>query len=183
MTGPAPDLFRKIAKSEFFLTNINFEVKRGQDLNVAAKILNFEYMKGFSETTKPNLDRFVIDTAEHKEELELAARRVLDILDIMSSIFLPKDKLLTSAGILPVYYWLIKKTDEKKHNLVREFLLRFEEGRSINRELVRTKPDSREIKNTYVKYDQFNRSTNNAQSHSERFIILMSEFVSHIHKG
>lgn len=178
MTGPAPEIIRRISKSDFFTTNIKFNVLRGQDLNAAAKILMFEFYQGFKETTKPYLDEFVREMKNKKnsQQLELAARRVLDVLDIMASIFLPKDKLLTSAGILPVYYFFIKKIPEKKYRLVREFLLRFEEDRRNNSQMVRNDPNNKNIKISFVKYDQFNRSTNSQQSHEERFQILNKEF-------
>lgn len=178
MTGPAPEIIRRISKSDFFTTNINFQVLRGQDLNAAAKILLFEFYDGFKETTKPYLDNFVREMKKKpdSQKLELAARRVIDVLDIMSSIFLPKDKLLTSAGILPVYYYLVKAIPEKYYRFVREFLLKFEDDRRINRELVRNEPNNKNIKISIVNYDQFNRSTNSQQSHEGRFKILKKEF-------
>ena len=50
MAGPAPQLSRQIAKHEFFVENVKFTTKRGQDLNAAAKILLFEYHKELRET-------------------------------------------------------------------------------------------------------------------------------------
>ena len=71
MAGPAPKLIRQISKHDFFLTNIRFEVKRGQDLNAAAKLLLFEYYKNFRETTKRSMDKFVKEVnAKNKERLE-----------------------------------------------------------------------------------------------------------------
>lgn len=43
MTGPAPEIIRNITNHDFFSNNISFSVKRGADLNLAAKILSFEY--------------------------------------------------------------------------------------------------------------------------------------------
>lgn len=177
MAGPAPKIIRGLAKHEFFTSNIRFEVKRGQDKNASAKILMFEYYKDFKDTTKGHLDNFVKMTLKNKtDKLELSGRHVLDIFDDMSKIFLPKDKLLTSAGIIPVYYWLIKNTEINLYPQIRKFILQFEEGRRENRKLVREEPKSEKIKVIFVKYDSFNRSTNNQKSHQERYRILKKCF-------
>lgn len=178
MTGPAPKLFRQIANHEFFTTNIKFDVKRGNDLNLAAKILLFEYYKDFQDTTKKNLDKFVEDTEEGpKYKLELSGRYVLDTLTDMSNIFLPKDKLLTSAGIIPVYYWLVRDIPEKKHSSLRKYLVQFEKQRRINIQLIKSEPNRRNIKLFLIEYNDFNRSTNSVQSHRGRFRILKENFM------
>ena len=87
MSGPAPELFRQIAKHDFFNENVSFLTTRGQDLNAAAKILSFEYHGGPRETKKSNLDQFVRTTASDKKGLELAGRKVVDALDNMNEIF------------------------------------------------------------------------------------------------
>lgn len=184
MAGPAPELIRQIASHEFFSTNIRFDVKRGQDLNASAKLLLFEYEKDFQETTKSRLDKFVKETAiGSKERLELAGRHTIDNLDDLSSIFLPKDILLNSAGTIPVYYWLVKNLNEKDYSKVREFINDFEKERKNNRRLVREEPDSKNIKPFLVEYDNFNRSTNNQQSHRERYRILLQKFQKYLVSG
>lgn len=177
MAGPAPEVIRQIAAHEFFAININFPVKRGEDLNAAAKILMFEYYGGLGETKKQNLDGFVRATAEEKKErLELAGRRVVDTLNDMASIFLPNDKLLASAGILPVYYWLVRNVEQSRHPRLREFLVRFEETRRRNRQLVNETPDSRSIDHALIEFDNYNRSTNDQRSHEGRYTILLNRF-------
>jgi hypothetical protein len=184
MAGPAPEIIRQIKTHEFFTTNIRFDVMRGQDLNLAAKILLFEYNRDFQETTKKNLDRFVKDTGKGpKYKLELSARYVFDTLSDMSNIFLPKDSLLTSAGIIPVYYWFVRDASERYYSYLRKFLVQFETRRRVNRQLVRENPNSKDIKLLFVEYDNFNRSTNNEQSHRERFRILKKTFKHWLRSG
>ena len=184
MAGPAPEIMRQIKTHEFFTTNIRFDVMRGQDLNLAAKILLFEYNRNFQETTKKNLDRFVKDTGKGpKYKLELSARYVFDTLSDMSNIFLPKDSLLTSAGIIPVYYWFVRDASERYYSYLRKFLVQFETRRRVNRQLVRENPNSKDIKLLFVEYDNFNRSTNNEQSHRERFRILKKTFKHWLRSG
>lgn len=176
MSGPAPALFREIAKHELFTENVSFAVKRGQDLNAAAKILYFEFAGTPKETKKSSLDQFVRASTDDRKGLELAARKVVDILDSMSEIFLPKDKLLSSAGVFPVYYWFVRGQKGEEFPLVREFLVRFEDTRRKNRELATLSPESSDIDQELLRYDTLNRSTDDIRSHEGRFEILNKRF-------
>lgn len=179
MSGPVPIIIRQITEHKFFSSNVKFNVKRGQDLNAATKLVFFEYNNGFQETKKKDLDNFVDDVAnETREKIELSARHVLDILSDMAEIFLPKDNLLNSAGILPVYFWFIRGLEEKYYRFVRKFFVYFESKRKENRRLIRLSASSDQIELLFVEYDNFNRSTNNQQSHEERFRILKESFFS-----
>jgi hypothetical protein len=59
MKGPAPEVIRQIAKHEFFTSYIRFDTQRGEDLNVVAKLLSFEYHGKPQPTKKADLDGFV----------------------------------------------------------------------------------------------------------------------------
>ncbi len=151
MSGPAPEIFRQIAKHELFTENVSFAVTRRQDLNADAKILYFEYANQLKETKKTSLDEFAITSAKNRKGLELAARKTIDILDRMSEIFLPRDKMLRSVGVFPVYYWFTRNQSEDDSQYIREFLVRFEEERESNRDLVLDDP---RIDNELLKYDR-----------------------------
>jgi hypothetical protein len=176
MSGPAPELFRHIAKHEFFKENVTFTMTRGQDLNAAAKVLQFEYAGGPRETKKANLDQFVKTTHGDPKGLELAARKVVDTLDAMSEVFLPKDKLLSSAGIFPVYYWLVRSQPVPEFSYIREFLVRFDEERRSNRDLSGLRPKSTKVDRELLQYDGQNRSTDDVKSHEGRFNTLTRRF-------
>lgn len=177
MAGPVPGIIRELAQHEFFGTNIRFTVTRGQDLNAAAKVLLFEHERGPKETKKRNLDSFVKAFENGgSAALELAGRRVLDVLNDMSSIFLPRDTLLTSAGIFPVYYWFIREIKEGRYPHVREFLVGIDRARAVNRRLSREKPQSTKIDRELIQFDRYNRSTNDVVSHTGRFDILRDWF-------
>jgi hypothetical protein len=112
-----------------------------------------------------------------RAKVELAGRKVLDVLDDMQEIFLPKDRLLSSAGQVPTYYWFVRSRGRSEYRLVREFLVRFEEQRRANRMLVRNSPHDRGIDGQLVEFDQFNRNTNDLASHEGRINILEARFV------
>lgn len=177
MAGPAPAVIRQMAKHEFFSELIAFPVKRGQDLNAAAKLLLFEFYDKPQETKKGSLDAFVKSAGRKKDQLELAARRTYATLEALTGIFLPKDPLLGSAGVIPVYYWFIRSLKEKQFPHVRDFLLRFEEERKENRKRAAATPTSGAIDKQFVEYDQFNRSTNDLGSHIGRLATLSKKFA------
>jgi hypothetical protein len=177
MAGPAPQLFRKVAGHEFFTTYVSFSVQRGQDLNAAAKLIMFEYGGRLSETKKRSMDQFTKDAIRaDREKLELAARRVLDTIDVMTEVFLPHDRLLLSAGTVPVYYWFVRSVPLKLQRFIRQFLIEFEAARRDNRQLSNEQPQSRDIDRNLVEFDNFNRSTNDQASHTGRFEILQAKF-------
>lgn len=174
MAGPAPQLIRHIAMCDFFTTNVKFPARRGQDKNAAAKLLLFEFYDQLLETKKRNLDEFVRAMAREKHDrLEVAGRRVLDVLQEMTDIFLPEDILLASAGVFPVYYWFVRNTDNKNYHLIREFLVKFESERRKNRHL---DPNSDKIDRQLAQYDKLNRSTDDKQSHQFRYDLLKDRF-------
>ena len=182
MSGPAPELFRRIADHAFFQENCRFSMKRAQDQNAAAKLLLFEHDGKPAETKKTNLDRFAKRAeqlgGDDRDRLELAARQVTDVLGDLGTVFLPRDQLMGSAGILPVYYWFVRSRPSNDLPRIREFIYRFEQERRHNRELLKKSPDSSQIDGELVEYDNYNRSTNDVLSHVGRFNILTRRFES-----
>lgn len=176
MAGPAPEVIRQMAKHEFFTDLIAFTVQRGQDLNAAAKLLSFEFFEKPQETKKITLDGFVSSAGDNRNQLELAARRTYAMLNALTGIFLPKDRLLGSAGILPVYYWFVRGLPEEDHSLVRDFLVQFEVARKANRQRAENGAELSDIDRQLVEYDGFNRNTNDLTSHIERVKILQEKF-------
>ncbi|QEX16978.1 hypothetical protein FRZ44_22740 [Hypericibacter terrae] len=175
MAGPAPEVIRQISKHDFFSECVSFQVLRGQDLNAAAKIILFEYFGEPQETKKASLDAFVLAASKDRNRLELAGRRTYSTLDDLTGVFLPKDRLLLSAGVVPVYYWFIRSIKQRQYRIVREFLVQFEEERWENRQKAET-AGSRGIDKQLLEYDRLNRSTNDLTSHIERVRILAERF-------
>lgn len=173
--GPVSELIRVIATHEFFVENIRFSTKRAADLNAAAKLLIFEYNEKPTATKKSVLDAFTKSSVD-SEKLELAGRRVLDTLSSMSAVFIPRDPMLSSAGVVPVYYWFIREVVQPAEiRLLRRFLLEFEEGRKKNRDDQKDQGASK-LDKSYARFDTLNRSTNDLQSHIGRVQILQESF-------
>jgi hypothetical protein len=183
MTGHTPGVIRALAKHEFFSSYISFQVQRGQDLNAAAKLLLFEFENAPQETKKQSLDAFVHVANKDDSQLELAGRRVETLLTTLTTVFLPTDRLLGSAGQLPVYYWFIRSIKETQYPLIRDFLIRFEAERRANRQTALDSAKAIKIDRQLVEYDEFNRNTNDQASHIGRIEILLKRFKEFTKKG
>lgn len=177
MRGPAPGIIRRISRHNFFQVCARFQMNRAQDQNAAAKLLLFEYENDLAETKKSRLDQFVRNASRQpKERLELAGRKTVDVLERMEEIFLPRDILLSSAGQVPIFYWLVRSHGETDDQFIREFLVKFERERKDNRSLVESNPLDKKIDRRLLEYDQFNRNTNDLVSHKGRIKILEERF-------
>jgi hypothetical protein len=177
MQGPAPGIIRGISRHNFFQVCARFQMSRAQDQNAAAKLLLFEFENDLAETKKSRLDQFVRSASRQpKEKLELAGRKTVDTLDRMEEIFLPRDILLSSAGQVPIFYWLVRSHSETDDQFIREFLVKFERERRFNRTLVQSNPLDKKIDRRLIEYDQFNRNTNDLASHRGRINILEERF-------
>ena len=184
MSGPLTEIINLIAGHELFKLRVKFTIKRAQDKNAASKLLLFEYTGKLVETKRKNLDRFVIKAKKEwkksREKIELASRRIVDTLDRMSEIFLPGDPMLKSAGVFPVYYWLIRQIDSQSDPYVREFLNIFEKTRKANREMASDPSQAEKVDSELMTFDRLNRSSDDERSHVERHKILENRFRTYL---
>ncbi len=184
MSGPLTEIIRLLADHELFKFRVKFTTKRAQDKNAATKLLLFEYNGKLVETKRNNLDKFAQKAKkEPREKIELASRRVIDTLDRMSEIFLPGDPMLRSAGVFPVFYWLIRQLDSKHDQYVREFLNIFEKTRKENRDKASDTSSKGEPDSELMTFDRLNRSTDDQRSHEERYRILAQRFNAYLQEA
>jgi len=115
-----------------------------------------------------------------KEKIELTGRRVIDTLDRMSEIFLPRDPLLKSAGMFPVFYWLIRQSESRTDQHIREFLNTFEKTRKENRGKRSDTSARLAADNELMTFDRLNRSPDDEQSHMQRHRVLEKRFREYL---
>jgi Protein of unknown function DUF262 len=177
MIGAVPDMIRSVAKHELFTDYIRFSTKRAGDFNAAAKITLFEYRGSPASTKKSDLDAFAKLPRVDAEKLDLAGNHCLTYLDAMTQVFLPRDELLASAGVFPVYYWLVRLAHPMLYQYLREFLVYFESERALARaRAARNEKGIDERSVVFSRYDTLNRSTDDRRSHVGRLGILTSMF-------
>lgn len=180
MKGIVPIIIRRLVKNTFFTSNIKFNTDRMADHNAAAKVLLIEYSGGFADTFANSLDSFVRkgikgDEASYKK----AERRVVKVLNDMSTIFNTKDSLLGSAGQIPLYYWFVKHHLRNK-NYIRDFLNEFVKAVQKNQHIVKDNPDDGDPVLSH--YYTMMRTTNERRSLEARYKILESRFAKFLRR-
>lgn len=163
MTGEVPKHIRDIASHRFFTELVGFSNQRKQHENTAAKLLLIEHRGGFVETKKTSLDRFVHEAMLSESEFSFTALQVKKTLDLMMEVFGPKNQLLKSSGMIPVYYWLVRE-NPKILNIGKLFS-EFEDFRKKNL-----------THNAIIEFNAVSRSTNDDLSYRIRYSVI-SEFV------
>ncbi len=137
MAGPIPLLIRDLSVHEFFRVCARFAVDRGQDLNMAARFLLLEVEGGLTTIKPSNLDRFVErNEGKSSEDFQGAYQQTDKALTKMVFIFRERDKLLGVQGLIPVFYWLVRRHGDDHVWMIRPFLQEFEEERAeVRRQL------------------------------------------------
>ncbi|MRV74057.1 DUF262 domain-containing protein [Duganella sp. FT92W] len=176
MDGIVPDLIRRLSDRKFFHSCVRFNTGRHQDSNVAAKLLLLELNGDFTDTKKKHLDKMVQSGAvsQNLEPFIEAARHVENNLEILEEIFVERDQLLVSHGLIPLYYTLVKNHADNKL-IIRDFLLEFEAERKSYQLL--SKLDNSNPDPDYSAFGAAVRSINDAGSLAAAYKILEKKFT------
>ena len=183
MSGQVPKLIKKIAKHPFFKNKIRFSVKRKQDENVAAKLLLIEFRGNFVDTKKYHIDRFVEEGIKSEStDFARAADRVEKVLDEMTDVFNEKDPLLTSSGILNIYYWLFRRYSTLYKYDLREFLVDFDRDRTRARKIAKRQffQEDEKIDKEIFDFNIIIRSPNDQAAMTIAFRIISDRLKSFI---
>jgi hypothetical protein len=173
MGGVVPGLIRDLCQHPFFVDRTRFSTNRRQDQNAAAKLLLMEFRGHPVGTQKPGIDRLVQDGIRAEAdagEFRRAVNRCKGVLDRMALIFSSKDPLLSSAGPLTVYYWLVREIPKEVDSRVRQFLVEFNKHLAGNR--ARAQAGKSKVDPDLVLYSQLARSVDNQGSIEGRYEIL-----------
>lgn len=178
MEGIVPDLIRGLSDRNFFKNKVKFSTTRGQDNNLAAKLLLIEFHEGFVDTKKKQLDKMVKEGAntESPEKYIDAAFRARSVIDYMELVFEEKDPLLANHGLIPLYYQLSKLDVEP--DLLRRFLVNFDAKRKENQHISRVAPN--EADSAFLSFDTAVRSINDANTLISAYNILESKLQDFI---
>jgi len=186
MPGPLPHMIRELSVHEFFRANATFPVSRGQDLNLAAKLLLMENKNGFAATKKINLDQFVLENVKKKPaEFNKEFNGVRSELNKMTRIFKKQDDLLGSQARVPIYYQFVKKFGGQYSNKIRPFIEQIEYQRAQTRKQVSLRSKGIDIKISDPELMEFNA---NLRSHDDKlkqeamFALLESRFTKYVKK-
>lgn len=182
MTGSVPEFTRIVANHSFFTSRVRFNMRRGQDMNAATKLLLIEFQERFVDTKKTQLDNFVQE-AEYipQSSVKKASSKVLKVLSQMTEIFLHKDPLLNSPAALVIYYWLVRNLSPSARSALRSYLVEFDQARKLNRKMARENPQAADA--TLLLYDTLNRSPDDQQSLERRYAVVLDGLTKFIEPG
>lgn len=174
--GDVPKIIRNIAKHNIFKEKIPFPNKRYRYYDVAVKFLFLEsiyFREGIRsfDTKKVFLDDYTKNPSKYIGERTLSdiEENTKQVLNKMNSIFVTKDKLLKSTGMLSVYYLLFKNFGD---NVKRNELEKFEKLREENRNKVETEADVVKADYDLLEFDRLAWSPNDSGSIIYRYNTL-----------
>jgi hypothetical protein len=193
--GAMPPIIRRLVQAHSFFTDrLPIENTRYRQYDLVTKFLFLTEKGEFAATKKRALDDFVKsyrgDTAaaikRKKIQADGVSRRTSAVLDLMAEIFESQDELLTSVGLVTVYFmaFFFAASDAGlRAKLTHEHLVAFDYARRQNRLVLRKQQaaiaSGKQFKSGSVRqdlaiFDRLMQSPNDAQALEYRFRILRS---------
>jgi len=172
--GPIPKSVRDLCNMDFFIDKLPFNNSRYRHFDLATKFLYAKESNRIVDTKKVFLDKFVekYAKANREEDLKFVAE-TKSIIQDMSSVFVDKDYLLRSTGMVMLYFYLFKMAKEQGwlKEVERSKLEGFEKLRISNRETA--KNDLSKADYDLIEFDKYTQSTNDRNAIGFRLVILL----------
>ena len=191
--GAMPPIIRRLVQSHrFFRECLPIENTRYRQYDLVTKFLFLTDKKDFVATKKQALDEFVRlyrydknDLGNMKRKASQLAKRASTVLDAMAATFRDQDQLLTSIGLITVYYmtFLLSESDPLlESRLEHARLVEFDHVRRQNRLMLRKEQAAiasgkasaaqSSIRRDLAIFDRLMQSPNDGQALEYRFRIL-----------
>lgn len=171
--GHLPAAVRELATHAFFTQKIPFANSRYRHYDLISKFLMSVDRDGVVDTKKAYLDRFFLENAHTSSAQIVDLRdRTSAILDIMSAVFVDKDTLLRSVGMVSLYFHLFRRGSGigLAAEITRPALMRFEESRVANR--AAAERDISGADYNLLEFDRFTQSPNDAVAMRFRLAVI-----------
>ena len=108
-SGPLPRAIRRLADHTFFESRVGFTKSRYAHLDVAAKILITQHHNRVVNTSPKALENFLEEwEGRPQAEVDALCDTAESVLDFMSDVFVERDPLLSTSGMLVAYYHLAR---------------------------------------------------------------------------
>ena len=172
--GPMPKLIRQTANHTFFKRCVPFTNSRYRHFDLAAKFLLIEHANKIVDTKKVYLDSFVKDWKRRStDSAKHVANSVENTLDAMANVFVDKDHLLRSIGMVTVYYHLFRLAlaGDWVDKVSRTSLQKFEKRRKENRLIA--EQDLGKADYALLEFDRLVQTPNDAYATDVRLRVLM----------
>ena len=191
--GAMPPIIRRLVRTHrFFQDCLPIENTRYRQYDLVTKFLFLTEKDDFAATKKRALDDFVksyrygnSDTAAKKKKASRLAKRLTGVLDAMADTFEEQDQLLTSIGLITVYYMAFLRSESNetlRARLKHEHLVAFDHVRRQNRLVLRKEQAAiargehltlrSNVRRDLAIFDRLMQSPNDGQALEYRFRIL-----------
>lgn len=185
--GPLPNVIRKVAQHDFFVSRVPFKDSRYRHRDLAAKFLYIEHEDAVVNTKKSDLDIFVKKFKGWRESKDTRAAprtvaelraRTEEVLDSMSEIFWENDGLLRQVGLVTLYFYVYKAVRDGRAPMIdREMLEWFETQRRLNR--AKAEAGSERLDQELMEFDRHSQTPNDAYAFRIRLAILLRHLARH----
>jgi hypothetical protein len=180
--GAMAKVIRTVAEHDLFKHKIRFSNKRYQHREAAAKLLFLESLNKsrIIDTKKAYLDDFVRRYKSKPNESNNICEFVVGVLDHICDLFINKDPLLKTQGMLTIYYLFFRDMldEDKKILIKRADLVKFNTAIEHNRKLA--EQDITKANFEMLEFDRMSQSgINDAASIKERLRIIKEHFSNY----
>ena len=177
--GPVPPVIRELVVGQpFFTQKLPFSNRRYRHYDLAVKFLYWaraeETDSHVRDTKKLRLDGYVRDmkqssTGEQAVQTDRATAEA--VLETMASIFVDEDRLLTSVGMVSIYYLLALQANEAETLRFppRLLLTEFEASRRVSK---RREEDLTRADLVFLEFQRLSQSPNDGAALSYRLEVL-----------
>lgn len=190
--GPCRTAVRNLIQEEFFERSLPFTNKRYRHLDLAAKLLLWEYNNLFHESKEPkildvkkvHLDKFFVNAkdGDDGERVLKAEQLVKEHLSDLSSIFTAQDVLLRSVGSVSVFFLLLlRRKAQGKSFPARALVKQFEDDRQLKYPLEEEENFTTGVMNI-LEYNRLAQSPNDGSALALRLSIL-DAYLSALEEG
>ncbi|MHA7899620.1 MAG: DUF262 domain-containing protein [Henriciella sp.] len=174
MGGPLVGVIREISKHKFFESKLPFKNGRYRHYDLAAKMLLLAHRGVIVDLKKGYLDDFVKKAEERltPDDISRMTDKTGQILNSMVGIFEDSDKLLTSVGMITLYFAMclhVRSLDAVKIPS-RGDLMEFENQRAANRE--KAEEELAMADYAQLEFDRFAQSPNDAIALRYRLAVI-----------
>jgi hypothetical protein len=159
--GPLPAAVRSLAAKGLFSAKLPFSNRRYRHLDLAAKMLLLVSRDTIGDTKKAYIDRFFEKHANSSPHaIADIVSKATAVADAMESVFIDKDPLLRSAGMVILYFLVFERAIAKniQSSVTRPVLMEFEEQRRGNRE--KAEANLAEADYSLIEFDRYTQSPN-----------------------
>lgn len=173
--GPLPEAVRELCAQPLFTGKIPFTNKRYRHLDLSAKMLFLASKDGVADTKKAYIDKFFeLHRTASKDDISAYMEKASMVVNAMAKLFVDKDTLLRSVGMIMLYFLLFERAIERGQidMITRPALEGFEQLRKDNRE--KAEADIASAHYNLLEFDRYTQSPNDAIAMRFRLAVIDS---------